>query len=422
MASFMDRLKTSINILSGRTTLEMWDPNDQSNRTTSFMPASGSHRYMSDTTKAVLAPMIARIAIDAANLPMRHVIVDEFRQFKELKQSELNDRLSIRANLDQSGTAFLQDAFMTMLYTGACVLVPVEISSDPTNGGFDILSMRVGSVLQWYTKTVDVYIYNELTGDYITKNLPKEFVAIAYNPMYAVMNEQNSTLSRLINRLNLLDSADGRLFSPQLDLILQLPYALKSSRSQAEAERRLDALYTQLEDRKYGIAYIDASEKVTQLNRPVTNELFKTVQQLTESLHSQLGLTPEIFAGNASQEEVIQYNNRTILPLVSALADAMVGSFFTRTAIRQGHYVMAFPNLFKMAPLSQIAESADLLTRNEIITSNEVRAAIGLKPSKDPEADELRNKNLNKPVEQESAKPPVETPSDDSEAETNEKE
>lgn len=410
MASFMDRLKTSYNILSGRTELVEFDP---AVTRTSMMPSLGARRITSDTAKATLAPMIARIAIDAANLPMRHVLLDEDRQFKEIVSSELNDRLMIRANIDQSGVAMLQDAFMTMLYTGACALVPIEISSDSLYTATDILSMRVGTITSWYNKTVDVYIYNELTGDYTTKKLPKEFVAIAYNPMYSVMNEQNSTLSRLIDRLNLLDAADGKLFSPQLDLILQLPYTLKSTRAKAEAERRLDALYAQLEDRKYGIAYVDASEKVTQLNRPVTNELFKTVQELTASLHAQLGLTPEIFAGTASQEETIAYNNRTILPLVTALTDAMVGSFFTRTAIRQGHSVMSFPNLFKMAPLSQIAESADLLTRNEIISSNEVRRFMGLRPSKDPEADELRNKNLNKPVEQESSKPPETLPEDD---------
>jgi hypothetical protein len=322
-------------------------------------------------------------------------VIDEFGQFIENKVSELNDRLTIMANVDQSGVAFIQDAVMTMLGHGACALVPVEVSSNPRSGTYDILSMRVAPIVEWFNYSVTVDVYNELTGDREQKTLPKSFVAIAYNPLYAIMNEPNSTLKRLIDRLALLDVADGRLFSPHLDLILQLPYTLKNEKREAEATRRLESLETQLNDRKYGIAYIDPTEKITQLNRPATNTLFDTVVKLTESLHSQLGLTPSIFSGTATQEEMLMYNNRTILPIVKAVTDSMIGAFFSRTAIRQGNSIMAFPDLFKMAPLEAFAEAADKLTRNAIMSSNEIRAVVGLHASDEPDADALRNKNLN---------------------------
>jgi hypothetical protein len=408
MTKFMDRLKMSIDVLTGNPPPIATVPEE--NLVTSMGPIGGStsYRMAYDSKSAVLAPIVGRISIDAAAVPIRHVIVDEYQKFKEIKQSELNERLAIRANIDQSGVAFIQDAVITMLTEGACVLVPIEIAQSPNSGdSFDILSIRVGSVVDWRTKSVVVSVYNERIGQKQEITLPKDFVAIAYNPLYSVMNEQNSTLRRLVDRLALLDVADGRLFSPGLDLIVQLPYTLKTDRRKEEADRRIAAIESQLEDSKRGIAYIDATEKVTQLNRPVTNTLFETVKSLTESLHSQLGLTPSIFAGNATPEEMLSYNNRTILPIVKALSDAMVGSFFTRTAISQGHYVMGLPDLFKMAPIGDLAEAADKLTRNEIMTSNEIRGAIGLPPSKDPEADALRNKNLNKSTEEKVAMPKI---------------
>lgn len=396
MAGFMDRLKTSYNVLANKVN---WVEVPDGELISSSSPSSISNRVTYDNTKTVLAPIMTRIAIDVSAIPLRHVIVDEYGQFLETKHSELNDRLTIRANLDQSGAAFIQDAVMTMLSDGVCALVPVEITSNPNTGSYEITSLRVGRVNQWFNGAVEVSVYNELTGDRVEKILPKGYVAIAYNPLYPVMNEPNSTLRRLIDRLALLDQADGRQFSPQLDLIIQVPYTLKNERRQAEAERRLAVIEEQLHDSKYGIAYMDANEKITQLNRPVTNTLFETVTSLTESLHSQLGLTPAIFSGTASEEEILLYNNRTLLPIIKALTDAMVGSFFTRTAIRQGHTILPFPSLFKMAPLADFAEAADKLTRNEILSSNEVRAALGIHPAKDPEADELRNKNLNKQEE-----------------------
>jgi hypothetical protein len=360
----------------------------------------------------VLAPIQNRIAIDAAGVPIRHVLVDEFKQFLKVKESELNDRLSRMANIDQTGKAFIQDAVQSMLSEGAIALVPIEVSSNPKfGGGYDILSMRVATITEWFNYSVRVSVYNELTGEREEKILPKSFVAICYNPMYAVMNESNSTMRRLIDALALLDVADSRFYSPGLDLIVQLPYVIKTEKRQEEAARRLDALESQLQDRAYGVGYIDASERVTQLNRPATNTLLSKVEALTEALHNQLGLTPAIFSGTASQEEMVAYNNRTVLPVLDAIIEPMLGAFFTRTAISQGNSIKAFPNLFKMAPLEVVSESADKLTRNEIMSSNEVRAAIGLWKREEESADELRNKNLNRsdntlPDEQMLALPP----------------
>lgn len=390
MPSFMERAKASYNILVGK------QPEvEPSESITSISPSAAYYIARRDTVRAVLAPIKTRIAMDAANIAVKHVLVDEQEKFIQVKQSEINDRLTVMANIDQPGTAFMQDAYMTMLEAGACVLVPIEVSTNPSTGSYDILSMRVGTVTEWFNQSVMVEVYNEIIGDRTEKKLPKSFVAIAYNPLYAVMNEANSTLSRLIDRLALLDVADSTLFSPGLDLILQLPFALKSEKKVAEAKRRLEDIQAQLEDTKYGIAYIDATEGVTQLNRPVTNELFNTVQSLTKNLYSQLGLTETIFAGSATQEELLAYNNRTILPIIKSMTEAMAGAFFSRTAIRQGNRFMAFPNLFKMAPLESFAEAADKLTRNAIMSSNEIRAVVGLQASEQADADALRNKNLN---------------------------
>lgn len=393
--SFMNRAKRAYNILRDTEEPEILPPEY---RVTSIDNMAASiNRLRYDTTKAVLSPIQNRIAIDASGVPIRHVLVDEFQQFLEVKQSELNDRLTYMANVDQTGKAFIQDAVQSMLSEGAIALVPVEVSSNPHYGGsYDILSLRVATITEWFNYSVRVSVYNELTGEREDKILPKSFIAICYNPMYAVMNESNSTMRRLIDALSLLDVADSRLHSPGLDVIVQLPYAVKTEKRQEEAARRLDALEAQLKERTYGIGYIDAAEKVTQLNRPATNTLMDKVKSLTEALHSQLGLTPAIFSGGATQEELVSYNNRTILPVLDAIVESMLGAFFTRTAIRQGNSIRAFPNLFKMAPIEAVSEAADKLTRNEIMSSNEVRAAIGLPKSKAENADELRNKNLNR--------------------------
>jgi hypothetical protein len=401
MTSFMQRLKKSWNVL---TTGDIVTPETM---VTSSVPSASYARMRYDSSRSVLAPILTRIAIDAAAIPVKHVILDETQRLKGYVPSELDDRLNIMANVDQTGPAFIQDAIMTMLETGACALVPIETSAHPSSGRYDILSMRVAEINQWFNYSVEVDVYNEQTGDRTQKILPKSYVAIAYNPMYAVMNAPNSTLTRLVEKLALLDVNDNRAYSAQLDLLLQLPFTLKGERRQEEAERRVAQLEEQLNNRKYGIAYIDATEKATQLNRPVTNALFETIDSLTESLHAQLGLTPAIFSGTASQEEILLYNNRTVLPVIKAITSAMVGAFFSKTAVTQGHSIQAYPKLFKMAPLLEVADAADKLTRNEIMTSNEVRAEVGLEPSKDPEADTLRNKNLNK------AEPPKEEPKEE---------
>lgn len=390
MPSFMDRLKLSYNILRNQGV-----DVEPEQMITSSVPSSVYSGLRYDSNASVLAPIKTRISIDCANIPIQHVLIDELGQYLETKPTELNDRLTIMANIDQTGVAFIQDAVMTMLEEGSCALVPIEISGSPSSGTYDILSMRVASIIEWFNYSVRVEVYNELIGERTQVTVPKSFVAICYNPLYAVMNEPNGTLRRLVEKLALLDQAEGRLYSPNLDLILQLPFTTKTARRQNEAERRLEMLETQLNDRQYGVGYIDATEKITQLNRPVTNTLSDTVEALTASLHSQLGLTPAIFSGTAEQDEMVLYYNRTILPIMNTLASAMVGAFFSRTAIRQGNSVMAFPNLFKMAPLETFAEAADKLTRNAIMTSNEVRAVVGMRPHEDPDADALRNKNLN---------------------------
>lgn len=412
--SFMDRAKQAYNILRNRE--EPYIPPEFTVSSVTNSAAS-INRLRYDTTKAVLAPIQNRISIDASSVPIRHVMTDENKQFLYVKESELNDRLTYMANVDQTGRALIQDAVQTMLSEGVAALVPVEVSANPYYGGsYDILSLRVATITQWFNYSVRVSVYNELIGEREEKTLPKSFLAICYNPMYSVMNEANSTMRRLIDALALLDIADSRFYSPSLDLIIQLPYTLKTDKRVEEANRRLAALEEQLQDKQYGIGYIDATERITQLNRPATNTLMEKVNTLTEALYSQLGLTTAVRQGTATQEEMVAYNNRTIIPVINAIIEPMVGAFFTRTAIRQGNSIMAFPNLFKMAPIEIVSESADKLTRNEIMSTNEVRAAIGLPKSKDPSADELRNKNLNRSDNVKPGEQPVEQPKESEES------
>lgn len=401
--SFMDRaVQRVVSIFRDPPPVEI-STDFRVSRTSSMLASKSAMRY--DSTRSVLAPIQNRIAIDAAAIPIRHVEVDEFGQFISIKQSELNDRLTYMANLDQTGTAFIQDAVQTMLGEGVAALIPVEFRPAGDNS-FEILSIRVGSISQWFNDSVIVKVYNDAIGDDQEIRLPKSFVAIAYNPMYPVMNDSNSTMTRLIDALALLDVADSRFYSPGLDLIVKLPYVVKSERKQEIASQRLDELEAQLQDRQYGIGYIDATEQVTQLNRPATNNLLDKVDKLTKQLHSQLGVPPTIFTGDASQEELVSYLNRTVLPVVTAITEAMVGTFFTRTAIRQHNSIRAMPSLFKMAPIETMAEAADKLTRNEIMSSNEVRAAFCLPKREEESADELRNKNLNRADNEPTSKAP----------------
>lgn len=392
MPSFMERARQAYEVLRGNDVFAI----DNDSMITSYIPVTANYRSSSDTVASVLAPIQTRIAMDVAAVPFRHVSIDKNGLFVGLKESELNDRLAFMANIDQTGTAFIQDAAMTMQEDGSCVLIPTETTAHPSTGSYDILSIRVGTVTEWFNHSVRVNVYNELEGRRTEILVPKSFVAICYNPLYAVMNAPNSTVKRLIDKLALLDVADARLYSSQLDLILQLAYSVGSTRRRKEALRRLEDFESQLYERTYGVAYIDSTEKVTQLNRPVPNSLIQSIDSLSQSLYSQLGLTDQVFKGTASQEEMLAYNNKTIFPMIKALTEGMTSAFFSRTAIRQGNAIRAYQDLFKMAPLSEVAEAADKLTRNEIMSSNEVRSRIGLEVSDDPNADELRNKNLNR--------------------------
>jgi hypothetical protein len=402
MAGFADRLKTSFNVLMNRVG-EVQD--DFQIMTGSYAPTTHITYQSSD---AVLAPIITRIAVDAATFPIRHIDVDENGVFQRIRQSELNDRFSVQANIDQTGVDFILDVVTTMLNQGACAMVPIEVSTNPgVTASYDILSLRTGVVQAWNTKTVELDIYNDQDGIRVSKTLPKTYVGIAYNPFYSVMNKPNSTLNRLKMKLAMLDAADNKAGSPNLDLILQLPFAIKSSRKQQEAIARLALVEQQLNQSRYGIAYIGANERVTPLNRPVANNLMDQVQWLTEMLYKQLGITPDVFNGTAGPEEMLLYYNRTIMPILSSVTGAMRVAFLSKTAISRGQDIRALPNLFKMADLNTMAEAADKFTRNEILSTNEVRAAMGLEPAADPGADELRNKNLNPPSSEPEVKEPV---------------
>lgn len=406
--NLINRIKAGINILNSKETWIAVEPEQRiySGRTS----VMARPRPIYDTQASVLEPIVNRISIDVSAIPIRHARVNTFEQYQGIINSELDFRLSIRANMDQSGTAFIKDAVEIMLDEGAVAIVPVEITSNPNTGTFEILSLRAASILEWYNGSIKVSIYNEVLGIRVEKEVSKAYAAIAYNPLNRVMNEPNSTLRRLVDRLSLLDVADGKQFSPGLDIIIQLPYTLKNERRVAEAERRIASIQEQLENSSYGIAYVDSNERIIQLNRPVSNTLFETVKSLQETLHAQLGMSPAIFSGNPTPEELIYYHNRTISPIVKALADAMTASFISRTAYTQGHRVMGIPtNLLKMATVSELSTVADTLSRNAIMTSNEFRSLLGLPPSGDTEADELRNKNLNKPAESEPP-PTLETP------------
>jgi hypothetical protein len=314
-------------------------------------------------------------------------------------KSGLNDCLTLEANIDQTSRAFIQDAVMTMFNEGVVAIVPVDTTSDPTiSASFDIKTMRTGKVVEWFPSSVKVNVYNDRTGQREDIVLPKRSVAIIENPLYSVINEPNSTMQRLIRKLNILDAIDEQSGSGKLDLIIQLPYIIKGEARQQQAERRRKDIEEQLKG-PYGIAYTDGTEKITQLNRPVENNLMKQIEYLTNMLYSQIGMTPTVLDGTADEKTMLNYNNRTIEPIVSAIVDAMKRNFLTKTARSQGQTIMSFRNPFKLVPINNIAEIADKFTRNEILTSNEIRQIIGFKPSKDPKADKLLNSNISQPNE-----------------------
>lgn len=362
-------------------------------------------RFTRGNEKSIVTSVYNRIAMDVAAITIKHCRVDKNGRYMEELKSGLNECLSVEANIDQSGRSFIQDVVMSMFDEGAVAIVPVDTSVDPTTTtSYDILSMRTGQILEWFPKHVKVRVYNDRTGKKEDLILPKTSVAIIENPMYAVINEPNSTMQRLVRKLNILDAIDEQSGSGKLDLIIQLPYVIKSEARQQQAEKRRKDIEDQLKG-PYGIAYTDGTERITQLNRPVENNLMKQIEYLMNQLYSQIGMTPSVLDGTADEKTLLNYNTRTVEPIVSAIVDAMKRSFLSKTARTQGQTVMFFRDPFKLMTVRDVADSADSLARNEIMSSNEFRQVIGLKPSDDPKADELRNSNINHPedrIQQES--------------------
>lgn len=346
--------------------------------------------------RTIVTAIFNRIAMDGASVSINHCRVDENGRYIGTIDSALNKCLNLEANIDQTGRAFMQDAIMSMLDEGCVAIVPVDTDIDPAESdSYKINSMRTGKILEWYPKHVKVRLYNERTGEKKEIMLEKKMVAIVENPLYAVINEHNSTMQRLIRKLSLLDSMDERISSGKLDMIIQLPYVIKTESRRAEANKRRTDLEEQLRNSTYGIGYIDGTEKIVQLNRPIDNNLMKQVEYLTGIVYSQLGITQAILDGSAGEIEMLNYYTRTIEPIIAAIVDEMKRKFLTKTARAQKQTIRFFRDSFRLVPVSKIAEIAGVFTQNEILTANEVRQIIGMKPSDDPKADQLVNSNIN---------------------------
>ena len=371
------------------------NPKRRSSTGVSYYSNPNRVRFSRGNERTIVTSVYNRIALDAAAIEIRHVKMDENNRFVDYIDSGLDNCLSVEANIDQTSRSFIQDIVSSMLDEGCVAVVPIETTLDPNvTNSYDIKTMRVGKITQWYPDRVTVSLYNDLTGTREEVTIQKRQVAIIENPLYSVMNEPNSTMQRLIKKLSLMDSADEEIASGNLDLIIQLPYAVKTEAKRNLAEARRKEVEEQLNGARYGVAYIDGTEHVTQLNRPVENNLMKQVEYLTAQLYAQLGLTQTIMDGSADENTMNNYYNRTIEPILSAIVDEFNRKFLTKTARTQKQSVMFFRDPFKLIPVSQISEFADKFTRNEIMTSNEIRQLVGFKPSDDPGADELRNKNL----------------------------
>lgn len=391
----LDRFKSAWNAFSNR------EP------TISYREVGPGYSYRPDRTrysrgheKTLISSIINRIAMDAAAINIHHIRLDKNERFKEIIKSGLNTCLTIEANIDQTGRAFRHDMIMSMLDEGCVAVVPIDTTVNPTKSdSYSIESMRVGKILEWFPSYVRIQVYNDRKGYREDITLPKHAVAIIENPLYAVMNEPNSTLQRLVRKLSLLDVVDEQSSSGKLDLIIQLPYVVKTVARKQQAEERRKDIERQLTGSKYGVAYTDGTERITQLNRPVENNLMKQVEYLTNLLYSQLSITQSIMDGTADEKTMLNYYNRTIEPILSAPVDEMARKFLTKTARTQGQTIAFFRDPFKLVPVNDLSEIADKFTRNEIMTSNEFRQVIGMKPSEDPNADALRNKNLRAPSE-----------------------
>lgn len=397
------RFKNAWNAFFSRDPTPIFDNsgNSSSYRPDRYRPTRGNER-------SIITAINNRIAIDVAAIPIRHVRLDEDGGYLNTIDSGLNNCLNLEANLDQTGRAFIQDAVLSMLDEGCVALVPTvtDVNPDYTDS-YDIYEIRTGKITEWYPKKVKVEVYNDNSGRKQQIIRPKRKVAIIENPMYSVMNEPNSTMQRLIRKLKLLDAVDEQSSSGKLDLIIQLPYVVKTETRRQQAENRRKEIEEQLTGSKYGIAYTDGTERITQLNRAVENNLLKQVEYLTSMLFSQLGITQTILDGTADEKTILNYRNRIIEPILSAIVDAMKIRFITKTARTQGQSISFFMEPFKLVPVSEIAEIADKFTRNEIMTSNEIRQIVGMKPSSAPQADELRNKNLNRSNEETSKVKPL---------------
>ena len=353
-------------------------------------------RFTGGNERTIVTSVYNRIALDAAAVEIKHVRLDENGRYMETIDSGINRCLNEEANIDQTGRAFIQDIVMSMLDEGCVAIVPVDTTFNPNiTNSYDVQSMRVGKILQWYPNHIQVRVYNEKTGNKEDIIVPKNIVGIIENPLYAVINEPNSTMQRLIRKLSLLDAVDEQSGSGKLDLIIQLPYTIKTEARRQQAEARRKEIEVQLTNSKYGIAYTDGTERITQLNRPIENNLMKQIEYLTSMLYSQLGITQSILDGTADEKTMLNYYSRSIEPIISAIVDELKRKFLTRTARSQLQSFLFFRDPFKLVPITEIATIADTFTRNEILSSNEVRQLIGIKPSSDPKADQLRNSNLN---------------------------
>lgn len=358
-------------------------------------------RFSRGNERSIVTSVYNRIALDVSSIAIRHVQLDKNDRFIETISSGLDTCLTLEANIDQTGRAFIQDVVMSMFDEGCVAIVPVDTTSNPEEtGSYDINSMRTGKILEWRPRDVKVRVYNDRTGQKEDIIISKSSIGIVENPLYAVINEPNSTMQRLIRKLNLLDAVDEQSSSGKLDLIIQLPYVVKTETRRQQAENRRKELERQLSGSKYGIAYTDGTERITQLNRSVENNLMKQIEYLTSMVYSQLGMTQSVLDGTADEKTMLNYNNRTIEPIVSALVDEMKRKFLTKTARSQRKSIMFFRDPFRLVPVNDIAEIADKFTRNEIMTSNEIRQVIGMKPADDPKADQLRNSNISQSKEE----------------------
>lgn len=402
-ASFSTRLKHAWNAFRSREPTVRY-PNYGYN---SYSYRPDRVRFSRGNERTIVTSVYNRIALDVAAINIQHARLDENGRFIETIKSSLNNCLTLEANMDQTARNFIQDIVMSMLDEGCVAIVPVDTSLDPAaSNSYDILSMRTGKILEWYPAHVKVKVYNDKTGNKEDIVLPKSMVGIIENPLYAVINEPNSTMQRLVRKLSLLDTIDEQSGSGKLDLIIQLPYIIKTEARRQQAENRRKDIEMQLAGSKYGIAYTDGTERITQLNRPVENNLMKQIEYLTSMLYSQLGITQSVMDGTADEKTMLNYYNRSIEPIVSAIADELKRKFLTKTARSQLQTILFFRDPFKLVPVNDIAEIADKFTRNEILTSNEIRQIIGMKPSSDPKADQLVNSNI-AASKQETTSPPV---------------